>query len=189
MDSKIVWNDAAKSGLVLGGISVAYMVLNILLGKIQGGSAAGILVNVGGVILWLAKFILCIKLFKLFMQKFAARNPEVSNSGTFRFGLATALLSALVYSAFYLAWVSFIQPDMLTASIDMVRESYTSIFTAEQMESLDELVPRLPALTFFTNLIYCFLFGLVLSAIFSRNIPSRNPFGAPAAKDDDDDDI
>ena len=188
MDRKIVWNDAARSGLVLGGVSAAYLVLNVLVGKIQGGTAAGIIANVTGLVLWVVKFVLCIRLFKFFMQKFAARDSGITNSDTFRFGVATALLSALVYSAFYLAWVSFIQPDMLTMSMDMVRESYSGMFTAEQFEALDELTPKLPALTFFSNLIYCWLFGLVLSAIFSRNIPSRNPFGTPESRDDDDDD-
>jgi hypothetical protein len=37
--------------------------------------------------------------------------------------------------------------------------------------------------SFFTNLIYCFLFGVVLSAILSRNIPSRNPFADYQKKD------
>ena len=38
------------------------------------------------------------------------------------------------------------------------------------------MIPRLPTFSFFVNLFYCWLFGTVLSAILSRNIPSRNPF-------------
>ncbi len=176
MERKIVWTEALRPGLVLGGISIAYTVINMLLAKLQGGTAVSVLVNVSGVILWLAKFWLCISLFKAFMQKFAGAHQEAGNSDTFRFGLAAAILSALLYSAFYLALVTLIAPEMLTQSVDIAREAYSEVLPADQLDALDELVPKLPAMTFFANLIYCTLFGTVLSAIFSRNIPSRNPF-------------
>jgi hypothetical protein len=176
IQQKIIWNDAARSGLVLGGVSIGYMVCTILLGKLQGGAAVGVLVNVLSLLLWVFKFVLCIRLMKMFMQKFAASNSEATNGDTFRFGTATALLSALIYSAFYLAWVSFIDPEMLTSSLDMVRETYSNTFTADQMDAFDELIPKLPTITFFANLAWCWLFGTVLSAIFSANIPPRNPF-------------
>ena len=176
MERKIVWNDALRSGLVLGGISIAYMVVNLLLAKLQGGAAVGVLVNVGGVLLWVFKFYICIRLFKLFMLRFAAAHEGVTNGDTFRFGVATAFLSALLYAAFYMAWVSFIQPDMFNDAMELARETYSNMLTADQLDSLDELAPKMPGMTFFANLIYCTLFGTVLSAIFSRNIPPRNPF-------------
>lgn len=174
IQQKIVWNDAARSGLVLGGVSIAYMLCTILLGKIQGGGAVAVLVNVASLLLWVFKFVLCIRLMKFFMLKFAASHEGVANSDSFLFGTVTALLSALIYSAFYMAWVSFIDPEMLTSSLDTIRTA--SEFTEEQTEAIERLIPKLPTLTFFVNLIWCFLFGTVLSAIFSRNIPSRNPF-------------
>ena len=176
MERKTIWNDALRTGLALGGVSIAYTLLNILLSKLQGGTAVSVLVNVSGVILWVVKFWLCIHLFKLFMQKFASSHDGVTNADTFRYGIAMAVLSALVYSAFYLAWVSLIQPEMLTDAIDVAREAYSGVLPADQLEALDELAPRLPGMTFIANLLYCTLFGTVLSAIFSRNIPSRNPF-------------
>lgn len=179
MERKVIWNDALRTGLILGGISIVYTVINILLGKLKGGAAVGVLVNVSGILLWIFKFILCIRLFKVFMQKFACAHEGVTNGDTFRYGMAMAVLSAVLYSAFYLAWVTLIQPDMFKDSIDLAREAYSGIFTADQLESFDELAPKLPGMTFFANLIYCTLFGTVLSAIFSRNIPPRNPFSQP----------
>ena len=176
IQQKTIWNDAAKSGLVLGGVSVAYFLINTLLTKLPDGKAVAVLVNVSGILLWVAKFALCIWLMKYFMRRFAAAHEGVTNGDTFRFGSATALLSALFYSAVYLAWVSLIDPNMFTDSIDAAMQSYQNLFTADQLDSMEEMMPRMPALTFFVNLIYCWLFGVVLSAIFSRNIPSRNPF-------------
>ena len=56
-------------------------------------------------------------------------------------------------------------------------EMYEGMLTADQLDSMQELMPKLPTISFFANLIWCWLFGTVLAAIFSRNIPSRNPFG------------
>lgn len=176
-DRKTVWNDAARSGLVLGGVSIAYMLFNLLMEKLSGrGGAVSAIVNVSSVLVWIFKVYLCIRLMKFFMEKFARNHEGVINSDTFRFGFATALLSALLFSAFYLAWVSFVQPDMFKDAIDAAMESYSEILPASQMSSFDELLPKMPTLTFFTNFFWCLLFGTVLSAIFSRNIPPRNPF-------------
>ena len=41
---------------------------------------------------------------------------------------------------------------------------------------MEELMPKMPTYAFFANLIYCWLFGTILAAIFSRNISSSNPF-------------
>ncbi|MBR5042664.1 MAG: DUF4199 domain-containing protein [Bacteroidales bacterium] len=176
IERKKVWSDAARSGLVLGGVSIAYMLCSILLEKVNGGTAVSVLVNVSSLLLWVFKFVLCIKLMKVFMQKFAASNEGATNSDSFRFGSATALLSALLYSAFFLAWVSFIQPDMLADSLEAAKANYADTFTEAQMESIDGVLAKLPNIMFFVNLFWCWLFGTVLAAIFSRNIPSRNPF-------------
>lgn len=172
-----VWNDAAKSGLVLGGVSVAYMLCTVLLGKLQdAGGALAAVGNVTGILLWIAKLVICIRLMKFFMQKFASANQGVTNGDNFRFGSATALLSALIFSAFTLAWSLFIQPDMYAEGLEAAKEMYSGMMSAEQLSSFDEMVPKLPTWVFFFNLTWCWLFGTVLAAIFSHNIPPRNPF-------------
>lgn len=176
MEKTNVWNDALRTGLVLGGISIIYTVINILLGKAGGGTAVSVLVNVGGVLLWIAKIVLCIYLFKAFMLKFSKAHEGVSNGDTFRYGVAMAVLSAVLFSAFYLAWMTLIQPDMISDAIAVARDAYADILPSDQLDSFDELAPKLPGMMFFGNLIYCTLFGTVLSAIFSRSIPPRNPF-------------
>lgn len=185
VQQKIVWSDATRSGLVLGGVSIAYFLVNILLGKLPEGKAVAVLVNVSSILLWVAKIALCISLMKSFMKKFAASHEGVSNADTFRFGNATALLSALLYSGVYLAWVTLINPGMFSESIDLAMQSYQGMFSQAQIDAMDEMMPRMPALTFFANLIYCWLFGMILSAIFSRNIPSRNPFQESASGPDE----
>ena len=48
------------------------------------------------------------------------------------------------------------------------------MMTSEAMEALENT--NMERVSFFTNLIYCFIFGTILSAILSSNIPSKNPF-------------
>jgi hypothetical protein len=163
------------------------MVCNALMAKLNASGVGAALVNVAGVILWVAKLYICIRLMRVFMLKFAEGNEGVTNSDTFRFGTATALLSALLYSGFTLAWLMFIQPDAMSESMDAAMQMYENILPQDQIDSIMEMTPRLPSITFFINLVWCWLFGTVLSAIFSRNIPSRNPFADTRDKNEDSD--
>lgn len=174
-DKKALWNDAGKDGLILGAVSLFYMVCNLLLGKVgESGTAMTLLASLAAFLLWAVKFGACIYLMKFFMKAFAMENPDADNSDTFKFGCAIAILSALIYSAGYMAYVTFIAPDTFSKSIEMLADN--PMMTAEAREMMEQMAPKMPAMTFFANLFYCWLFGTVLSAIFSRNIPSRNPF-------------
>lgn len=174
-DKRQMWNDAARAGIVLGGISIIYLLCGWALGSANAGSKLfSILGGLLSALLWCAKFIVCILFFKSAMKSFAKANPEVDNSDTFKFGCATALLSSVVYSAFYLAFTKFIQPDYFEASVDALMQS--PMMDHNSKEAMAQMLPKMPTISFFVNLAYCTLFGVVLSAIFSRNIPSRNPF-------------
>lgn len=174
-EKNIFLNGAAKAGLVLGGVSIAGMLLSWLLGKVGSDSRGAIvIVSVLNTLLWVAKFVACIFLMRLFMRKFSFSEPEADNSRVFRFGMLTALLSALVYSAFYMAYLMFIDPDSINMALDILREN--PMMDSNSLAKMEEMAPMMPTYAFFTNLIYCFIYGTILSAILSRNIPPRNPF-------------
>ena len=174
---KDLWDAAGKAGLVLGLVSTAYVFISYLLTKLAGGAGMAFISSILAFALWAAKFAGCILLMKFFMKRFAAAHPGIDNSGSFRFGMATALLSALIFAAFDMAYITWIAPDSMSQAVEMVQESYGAMLPAESLEALDEI--NFGSVSFFTNLIYCFLFGTVLSAILSRNIPSSNPFANP----------
>jgi hypothetical protein len=171
---KDLWDGAGKAGLVLGLVSSAYVLISMLLSKLNGSTGMALLSTVLAFLLWALKFGGCIYLMKLFMTRFAAAHPGCDNSDTFRFGMATAFLSALIFSAFDMAYLTWIAPDTMSQAIETATEAYGSMLPAESLEAMQEM--NFGQISFFTNLIYCFLFGTVLSAILSRNIPSRNPF-------------
>ena len=164
---------AGKAGLVLGGVSIVYMLLTMLTGKAAENGPA-FLLGLVNVLLWVAKLVACIYLMRFFILRFAMNDPTVDNSRAFRFGTLTALLSALIYSAFYLAYVSFIAPDIFEEALSALTDN--PMIDSNTMSAVEEMIPRMPTMSFFFNLIWCWLFGTVLAAIFSRNISSKNPF-------------
>ena len=164
------WESAGKAGLVLGGISILYLAIT----SVIGGTSA--LVKLFSTLLWLAKLVGCIYLMRFFMIRFSNANPEADNGRVFRFGMVVALLSALLYSGAFLAYVSFINPGIFEDAIAQLTDN--PMMTDEMVASFEDIAPRLGTIFFYFNLIYCFLFGTVVSAVVSRNVPSKNPFEA-----------
>ena len=170
---KNMWNTAGKAGLFLGLTSTAFLFISQFLGQAE---MPAFLNSIVSFVLWTAKFIGCIWLMKFFMKKFAAENPEVTSSNTFRLGMAIALLSALVYSAFAFANVAFISPDLFAEQMDTMMQQMAPMMDSNTMSVMEAYMENLAQITFVSNLIYCFLYGMVLSYILSRNIPSKDPF-------------
>lgn len=170
---RITWDIASKAGLVLGGVSIAYLLVNMIMPTTK-SIAVGALISLLGIVLWAAKFFGCIWLMKFFMKKLVAADPDTTNSDTFRLGMIIAVLSALIYAAFYLLYTSVISPDIFNESLALVQEQYATIMPAESLEAIENM--NFPVMGFFSQLIYCSLFGIVLSAILSRSIPSNDPF-------------
>src|SRR5574344_1020658 len=93
-DKNSLWNSAARAGIVLGGVSILYLLLTMLTGYAGlGNKAISLLVSVLNAILWIAKFGACIYLMRMFMLKFSDSNRDADNARVFKFGRATALLS------------------------------------------------------------------------------------------------
>ena len=167
MDKKSLWNEAGLPGLVLGLVPIACMAVN----QICNGS--GVL----SVLVWILKFGGCIYLMYFFLKRFLLGHDEAGRSDVFRFGLVVALLSALVCAGCQLAYVLLINPDMYEEAVESALNSgLSSQLDSNSLAAFEEMIPRLPVLSFFANLVYCFLFGLVVSAIVSSSLVSNNPF-------------
>lgn len=167
-----LWNRAGIAGLALGLASTAYMFITQYISEISDS----FLLTFATFLLWALKFGGCIWLMKYFMKRFAEGFEGADNSATMRFGMAAAACSALVYSTMTLANVLIISPDLYSTALDTVMQSYSSILDSNSASMLEKMWDSMPQITFFSNLIYCFLYGTILSAILSRNIPKKDPF-------------
>ncbi len=167
-----IWESAGKAGLVLGGISILYMFVNMLLLKFA--ADGGFLLGLFRFLLWAAKLVGCIYLIRFFMSRYSDANPEADHSRVFTFGMLVAFLSALLYAGVSLAYTSFFAPDMYADAFAALEDN--PMMDSNALAALDEIAPKMPAIAFFTNLVYCFLFGTIVSAIFARKIVPERPF-------------
>ena len=170
---KNMWNTAGKAGLYLGLASTVYLFITQFMNQ---ADLPAFVNSILTFVLWAAKFAGCIWIMKFFMKKFASENDSVNNSGIFRLGMMMAILSAIVYSAFSFANVAFISADFFEAQMDTIMQQMGSMMDSNTQSLFESYMENLPQITFVSNLIYCFIFGTVLSFILSKNIPSKDPF-------------
>ena len=171
---KNMWNAAGTAGLALGTVSAIYL----FAGQFMAGSLAPATFwqQALGLVLWAVKFVGCIWLMNFFMKKFVRENEGIDQKTLFRMGMMTALLSALMFSAIYLANMLYISADFYNQVFQTAVQQIASSLDSNSMSALRKVMDKMPQITFFSNLIYCFVFGTILSLILSRNIPNRNPF-------------
>lgn len=165
MERNSVWSEAGLPGLVLGLIPSVCFLLN----QFKSDSFA---LNFA---LWALKFGGCIYLLYYFMKRYGVNHDEAAYRDIFRFGVAVALLSAIICSGFQLGYVLLIKPDMYQVAIDtLLNSGMGAQLDSNSLAALDELMPELPAIKFFADLTYCFFFGLVASSIISGSIAGGN---------------
>ncbi len=177
LDRHSFWNEAGKAGLALGGVSILYSLLTSLIANLGGSTGMAMLISVMNVLLWVAKFVGCIWLMRFFMKKLMNDYEKVNSPQALRrYGTAIALLSALIYSAFTLATLLIAGTEAINEAMAVVMNQYSSMLDSNTMAQMDSMMQNLPVITFVTNLIYCFIFGVIVSAILSKNLTSDNPF-------------
>lgn len=181
INSQILWNEGGKAAIAIGLVPVAYSVISILLSGIKGGMAGAMAVSLLSIALWAGKLVACILLMKYFMKRLAAGYSGVTNKVTQRYGCIIALLSAIIVAGYSLLSLTVINPDTYKSVLD----SYISAsqMDSNTMDAVSGVLDRLPVIIFFTQLLYCFIFGYVLSLILSRDIPSNDPFDQGQAND------
>ena len=170
---KSLWNYAGIAGLLMGLTSTASMFAGQYLSTL---GLSEMMTIVTGLALWAAETGICIFLMAMFMKKFAAANPSADHTAIFRMGMATAFLSALVYSAASFANIAYISADYFAEQYQILMQQMAPMMDSNSKDMLVKMLDYLPQITFFSNLIYCYMFGTVVAAVLSRNIPSKDPF-------------
>ncbi len=168
-----ILNRAAVTGLALGAVSTAYM---FAVQYLPQTIPSAIAVTVLTMVLWIAKFVGCILIIRAAMQRTADSYDGVERRHTRRLGIFAALFSALIYSAASLADILYINPGEIDEAFDMIMGEYSKFLDSNSLTMIDGYKENLPTMTFFSNLIYCFLYGTIVASILSRYIPDVDPF-------------
>lgn len=87
IERKTIWEEASRKGLILGIITITYLILGLFLDKlIAGGGARAVIGNVLTTVLWIVKTTVCIYLLYKFIARFRLDNAEAERSDCYRFG-------------------------------------------------------------------------------------------------------
>lgn len=165
--NKVLWDLASKDGIALGMLSVACLALKQLLSGWEGGAS-----NLVGALVWAIQFFGAIFLLRAFMKKFTEGNDEATSLDTYMLGKRICLFSSLILAVATTALVVYYPDNLLTRQFNMMMEQYSSMMDAASRETLaGTTLSDSPGVIFFSQFIYAYVYGLVLSAILSRRIP------------------
>lgn len=172
VNGKILWQEAGRTGLILGGVVIIYSLLSSLT------SGLGMFSGVLSFILWAGKFGGCLYLMHLFMVRLSQHYDGVTKRTAFGYGVRIALLSALVCSAYALIQ-AILYPEAIEQAFDLIQETFASygMLDSNSIAVMEKMQQNYPAYMFFSNMVYCFLFGVIVAKIFSSKFPQDDPFG------------
>lgn len=161
-----LWNQAGMAGLALGLVPTAHMFITQHISEIS----SGFMLTFVTFLLWGVKFGGCIWLMFHFMQKLKDTYKGLTHKDLMFFGMAMSICSALFYSGMALANILVISPDIYESAFETAMQSYRTLLDSNSMAMMEKIQGNFPQITFFSNLIYCFLYGCILSAILSRAV-------------------
>ena len=171
LDNNILWNEAAKLGAYLGAVSVGCLALK----EWAGVSGSTFLITAASVVLWALEFFGCILLLKNGMLALRDRYEDMKMADTYRLGRRAALLSGLLLASAQALFIMKMPETEMSAFVDQLTAALpASTATRDEVEGM---MDKLPLITFFSQWIYCFLYGTVLSSLLSRYIFLQKLFG------------
>lgn len=124
IDMRTILNEAAKSGLLLGLFTGVFIYVAMLIGMINSDSfGAKLMITVVNALLWMLKLVGCLWLLRFFMVRFAVANPTLTPRSSFRFGMFTALFSAIIVAGIGLVNITLIAPESMQSAIEAAMQS------------------------------------------------------------------
>lgn len=174
---RVIFHDAMKNGLILGGFTVACLLLvRILMPKADGTASTALGMTFLPFILGTARTVGCIWLMVNFAKKMVATYDSVRLSHTFRLNMFTGLFSGAITATYAIFEYKFISHGEISSALNSMVA--TSDNPALMEETIGAIMPLMPFIIFLATLAKCFLIGLLAGLIISRFIPGRqsNPF-------------
>lgn len=173
VDNTVLWNEAAKAGVLFGVVSISCLVLR----ELAGMSGSAFLMQAAVILLWTVEFLGCILLMKKVQLDFRDKYQGVKMEDTYRLGRRAALLSGLLLASAQALIILYMPQETMDSLVGELSQSMN--MTASQREQIDGIMDRMPVLTFLFQWLYCYLYGTVLSSIMSRYIFLQKLFGGP----------
>lgn len=172
INNKIISNEASRTALWFGLISGGFVLLSLPLSA-TGKTAVNILVN----ILSLAKLVGCIWLMRYMMQKLKSSYEGVGKRELVRYGTRIALFSAIITAAVtYVSYQYLFQGAVTTIFDNMYISLQQSGLDANTAELLNILESKYATYSTLGTLLWCFVYGWILSRILAPRIAPDSIF-------------
>ncbi|MCI1719457.1 MAG: DUF4199 domain-containing protein [Bacteroidales bacterium] len=160
-------SSASLDGLLLALITIVCSVINSL------GVSGGFL----GVIIWIVKIVATIWVLLYFMKRYSLRRASIYGETTynqaFSYGFLVSLLSAVVIACFMYLSVTVLFPNTESDTMQKVQDAMAqqgSSMNEEQENAINAVMNNLPMILTFGMLIWCTIFGLIVSAIIASSV-------------------
>jgi hypothetical protein len=176
INSSALWNEGGKVALVLGGVSVLYALITSFISVKSGNISTNTVLVFINFVLWFLKLIGCIFLMQFFMKRLVIKYSGVDNKVTMHFGTIVSFLSALIVAGYSLLSLSLMSNSEIKSIIYSSIGDNAKLLDLNTQNAFENIINNLPVYSFFIMLIYCFLYGYILSLILSKRIPSNNLF-------------
>lgn len=168
IDNKILLSEAASASLIFAAVSGAY----VFLGPVLSNTAAAWVYQLFA----LAKLVGLIWLMRFLMGKMR-KNYDIGRVQIRRYGTWIALLSAILTAACSYICIEYAFPDFYKETLDEVWKTMGSMMDDNSRGVIEYYENNLAMISMASNLIWCFLYGWVLSCILAPRVaPANNIF-------------
>lgn len=149
------WNYAALDGLILASVTVVTTLVNLWISN-----------PIVSFLCWSVKTAGSIWLLLRFMRRFASERPGES---VFGYGVMVCLFSSIVCAAFGFVYYEYLFPDKMAEAMDQARQLLSQqALPSEAEDALNRIEDNASKLACVSNLLWGFLYGVLLSAILRR---------------------
>ena len=179
IDSKIIFNEADRVALLFGAISGGYIFISQALALLN----TQVLGSILSVILWAGKFVGCILLMRFFMKRLMRSYEGVTRQNLLGYGTLIALFSAIITAACGYIAIQYVFPDQTKEIFDTAYQTYAGMLDSNAMASMEKIENNFGLISLISNLIWCFVYGWLLSVIMSSSLAGS---GKKNIFDDDD---
>lgn len=177
IDNKTIRTEAGTAALIFGAVSGGFAFLGAAIPNMS-----PVLANVLTSVLWLVKLVGLIWLMRYVMIKFKNAYDGVGRRQLVKYGTWIALFSAGITAACFYIVYKFVSPDLAATQMEAAMAEFSSMLDSNSVSMLESIIENYAIYALAGNLIWCFIYGRVLSLIIASRVTSNNPF------DDDDED-
>ena len=169
ISSKIISSEAARVALVFGAISGGYVFISGAIAQAE----STLLLNILSIILWAGKLVGCILLMRFFMKRLMAAYDGVTRQNLLGYGTLIALFSAIITAACSYIAMQYVFPDQIKDAMDSFLQGYSGMMDSNSLDAIEKMEGNFGVISLVSNLIWCFLYGWILSSIMSNSLAGK----------------